>query len=110
MDRNHRPWSRAATGRNFRADGKAALIHCLSYGNAEGLASPICSGGFQPGACKNADGMLWFPTSKGLAIVDPVNVTTNTAEPPVVIEELLVDGKPVIPKSRVPTLEPQGEL
>src|SRR5437667_8169567 len=67
---------------NRCADGQAKSVHCLTYGKAEGLVSQSCSGGFQPGACKTADGLLWFPTSKGLAIIDPVNVTTNQVQPP----------------------------
>src|SRR5262249_42140378 len=78
---------------NRCANGEARSIHCLSYGRAEGLETENCSGGFQPGACRTADGLLWFPTTKGLAVIDPVNVTTNRVEPPVVIEELLVDGE-----------------
>src|SRR5439155_26690111 len=79
---------------NRCADGETKSIHCLSYGKAEGLASETCSGGFQPGACKTEDGLLWFPTIKGLAILDPVNVTTNRVEPTVVLEGVLVDGRP----------------
>jgi signal transduction histidine kinase len=80
---------------NRCADGELKSVHCLSYGKAEGMASQKCSGGFQPGVCKTADGRLWFPTAKGLAIIDPANFTTNMAPPPVVIEELSVEGKPV---------------
>ena len=80
---------------NHCADGELKSVRCLSYGKAEGLASQKCSGGFQPGVCKTADGRLWFPTSKGLAIIDPGSFTTNTVPPPVVIEELIVDGQPV---------------
>ena len=58
------------------------------------------SGGFQPGVCKTADGRLWFPTAKGLAVIDPRGFTTNTVPPPVVIEELLVEGQPVIAVNR----------
>jgi signal transduction histidine kinase/ligand-binding sensor domain-containing protein len=80
---------------NRCADGAASSVQFLAYGRAEGLASQACSGGFQPGAVKGTDGRIWFPTSKGLAIVDPKDVTTNAIPPPVVIEELLVDDKPV---------------
>ncbi len=80
---------------NRCADGEAESVRCLSYGKAEGLASQKCSGGFQPGVCQTADGRLWFPTAKGLAIIDPRSFTTNTVAPPVVIEELLVEGRPV---------------
>jgi len=80
---------------NRCADGKAKSVRCLGYGKAEGLASQKCSGGFQPGVCQTPDGRLWFPTAKGLAIIDPRNFTTNTVPPAVVIEELLVEGQPV---------------
>lgn len=74
------------------ADGQTATVRCLSYGRTEGLTSPACTGGFQPGACRSADGRLWFPTVKGLAVVDPANVTTNPVPPPVAIEALFMDG------------------
>ena len=35
---------------------------------------------------------IWFPTMKGLAVVDPANVTSNSVPPPVVIESLFIDG------------------
>src|SRR5439155_17641109 len=40
------------------------------------------------------------PTTKGLAILDPGNVTTNRVEPPVVIEEVLVDGRSLTSKGQ----------
>ena len=80
---------------NRCANGEATSVRCLSYGKAEGLASQKCSGGFQPAVCQTTDGRLWFPTAKGLAIIDPRSFTTNTVPPPVVIEELVVEGQPV---------------
>jgi signal transduction histidine kinase len=80
---------------NRCADGQLESVRCLSYGKAEGLASQKCSGGFQPAVCKTADGRLWFPTSKGLAVIDPGTFRTNSIPPPVVIEELMVEGQPV---------------
>lgn len=82
--------SKAALHRS--ANGDAGIFPSLNYGRAEGLTAQTCSGGFQPGACKTEDGRLWFPTVKGLAVVDPANVTTNSIPPPVVIESLFVDG------------------
>src|SRR5207302_9999726 len=73
------------------ANGEAKSIHCLSYGRAEGLTVDTCLGGFQPGARRTDDGRIWFPTVRGLAIVDPANVTTNSVPPPVDVEALCVD-------------------
>jgi signal transduction histidine kinase len=50
-----------------------------------------CSGGFQPSGCQSRDGRLWFPTVKGLTVLDPAKVRINPLPPPVVIEEALVD-------------------
>ena len=89
---------------NRCADGTVDSIHCLRYGKAEGLPSESCSGGFQPGACRTADGLIWFPTMKGLAMIDPHQVTTNRFAPPVVIEELVVDARTI----ELPDARPQA--
>jgi len=67
-------------------------IHCVAYGRADGLPSIECQGGFQPSGCKMRDGRLCFPTIRGLAVADVDSVTKNMLPPPVVIEEMLVDG------------------
>lgn len=77
------------------ADGKRSSIYTLGYGTSDGLPTLECSGGMQPSGCRTADGRLWFPTSKGLVVLDPANVTTNLLPPPVVIEEFRVDGRVV---------------
>ncbi len=76
------------------ADGELKTVNCFSYGKADGLSTLECSGGFQPAGCQTADGRLWFPTSKGLAVVDPTKVKINPAPPPIMIEEVMVDGRP----------------
>ena len=80
---------------NRCADGEAESVNCLSYGKGEGLPTLECTGGFQPGGAKTADGRLWFPTSKGLVAVDPNDVKINKLPPQVVVEEMLVEDQPV---------------
>jgi signal transduction histidine kinase/ligand-binding sensor domain-containing protein len=80
---------------NRCADGAVPSVYWLRYGKAEGLSTLTCSGGFQPGFGRGSDGRIWFPTAKGVAIVNPANVTSNTYAPPVIIEELLVEGHAV---------------
>ena len=78
---------------NRFADGQVRGFHVSSYAKADGLPSVECSGGFQPSACKSHDGRLWFPTVKGLAVVDPRKIVRNRLPPPVMVESVLVDGK-----------------
>ena len=76
-------------------EGKRSSIYTIGYGTSDGLPTLECSGGMQPSGCRTADGRLWFPTSKGLVVLDPANVTTNMLPPRVVIEEFRVDGRMV---------------
>ena len=49
----------------------------------------------QPVAWKSRSGSLWFSTAKGLVMIDPANVPRNRIAPPVIIEQLMVDRKPI---------------
>ncbi|MFN7929955.1 MAG: two-component regulator propeller domain-containing protein [Blastocatellia bacterium] len=80
---------------NDFADGRTAFITSLSFGKADGLLTTACIGGFQPAGFKGRDGRFWFPTMDGIAIVDPHRVGTNTQQPPVAIEDCLLDHRNV---------------
>jgi signal transduction histidine kinase/streptogramin lyase len=80
---------------NDFADGKIQTISCVSYGKKDGMANVECNGGTQPAGVRTSDGRLWFPTQKGVAVIDPHNVPFNGAAPPVLIEDVQVDRQPV---------------
>ncbi|MBK8001256.1 MAG: hypothetical protein IPK15_21745 [Verrucomicrobia bacterium] len=84
--------------REFEAvvSGKAPSVNAISYGRAEGMESLECTGGFHPAGLKTRDGKLWFSTVKGLVMVDPANISLNDLPPPVVVDEVQVDGAPVL--------------
>jgi signal transduction histidine kinase len=81
------------------ADGLVQSLDCLCFGKSDGLPSQECSGGFQPAGCMTPEGWLYFPTSKGLVGVEPGAIKTNPFPPPVVIQNLLIDGKSSVRKS-----------
>jgi signal transduction histidine kinase len=89
---------------NEFADGKIASIRSRAFGIRDGLTTLECNGGRQPSGLKTADGRLWFPTMGGVATVDPVAVPASGPPPPVIIEELFVQGRPVVlaPEVTVP--------
>jgi len=78
---------------NDCADGRIKEIHCLTYGTDDGMPTIECTSGLQPAGCQTSDGRLWFPTTKGLAFVNPRTVKINHLPPPMVLEELVVDGQ-----------------
>jgi signal transduction histidine kinase len=47
----------------------------------------------QPGVFKMRDGRLWFSTIRGLIVLDPARLQRNVPQPPVVIEDPIVNGR-----------------
>lgn len=90
------------TDLNAVADGKSARIQCTVFGKSDGLLSTECNGTVQPAGWKAHDGRLWFPTTKGVAVIDPQHLPYNEIPPPVVIEEVALNGRAIAPS---PTLE-----
>jgi Y_Y_Y domain len=74
------------------ADGRKAHLEPLVLGSRDGMASAECVGGGQPAGWRSTDGRLFFPTIAGLVAIDPRHMITNRLAPPVVIEEVAIDG------------------
>ncbi len=74
------------------AERKIAAIPYTVYSKDDGMRSGECNGGFQTAGCKTRDGKLWFPTMKGVVIIDPENLDINKLPPPVAVEQVALDG------------------
>jgi hypothetical protein len=83
----------AKSALNGFARGETNFVPCAVYGRSDGLPSLESSGGYQPAAWRGQDGRLWFTTIKGAVSVQPGEIHPNLLPPPVVIEEILADGK-----------------
>jgi signal transduction histidine kinase/ligand-binding sensor domain-containing protein/DNA-binding response OmpR family regulator len=77
------------------ADGTGALPEFRRFGYADGLRTNEFNGGFGGSSYLAPDGAIWFPTIAGVVRVDPDNIRTNRLLPPVHIEQVRVDGKPL---------------
>jgi ligand-binding sensor domain-containing protein len=75
------------------AGGWSQTLHPTSFDESDGMKSRECNGG-SPACWRTADGRLWFGTLKGVVVVDPRHLKAKAAAPPVVLEELVVDGEP----------------
>ncbi len=73
------------------ADGKAATVDVVRQLN--GLPTLECSDGYQPACWTARDGQLWFTTAKGVVSMDPDELADPSLPPPVIIEDVLVDGQ-----------------
>ncbi len=78
---------------NECADGQLQSVDCLQLDLSDGLKGLEFEGPNQPNSCCTPDGRLWFATSAGLAVVDPLDLYTNQLAPQILINSLVVDGQ-----------------
>lgn len=76
---------------NRSVSDSSVALHCVAYDREDGLPSIECQGGFQPSGCRSRDGRLWFPTVKGLVVVDPARAQRSALPPSVLIEAVIPD-------------------
>jgi signal transduction histidine kinase/ligand-binding sensor domain-containing protein len=85
---------------NDVAAGRGAAVHCIAYGEADGMLNSECNGGDnQPAGCKDRDGRIYFPTAQGVVQIDPTQRPRSEVPPLVVIEQVKADGEPIFPPS-----------
>ncbi len=79
------------------ADGRVAQLASVSFAEADGMGSAQCNGGAGPAAIRAKDGSIWVATAKGVSVVQPDEMSRfQQAPPPVVIESVMVDDKPLL--------------
>jgi signal transduction histidine kinase/ligand-binding sensor domain-containing protein len=80
---------------NDVAAGRSAHVTSVSYGTRDGMLHTECNGGTQPAGMLASDGRIWFPTQRGVVVVDPRAMPINPQPPPVVITQSLVANRMV---------------
>jgi ligand-binding sensor domain-containing protein/signal transduction histidine kinase len=77
------------------ADGTIPKVAGITFSKSEGLTGISCLGSSQPMACKTPDGELWFTTQQGVLSLDFTALKFNARPPPVYIDEVLVNDRPL---------------
>jgi ligand-binding sensor domain-containing protein/signal transduction histidine kinase len=88
------------------AEGRMPTVVSVPYDTADGMRSRECGYG---SSWKTTDGRLCFPTIRGVVIVDPENLQKNALPPPVVIEEVVGNGRSLSVEPGRPLELPPGE-
>jgi signal transduction histidine kinase/ligand-binding sensor domain-containing protein len=85
------------------ARGHGLPLFSRHLSSSEGLDGAVCSGWGQPVAARSADGRLWFPNQRAVAVFDPETVMERGPRWPVTVEEVRVDGvvEPIGPQGAV---------
>ena len=83
------------------AAGRAGVVRSVSFTTADGMKSSECMGGSQSAGWRTREGKLWFPTVRGLVMIDPEAEASNKLPPPVHIEQVIVDKKTIVANEKV---------
>lgn len=78
---------------NKAIQGEIGAVHSIVFGQSDGMTTPETVGGNQPAGWKSRDGRLFFPSPKGLIVIDPDRMPAVEHAPPVVIQQVIADGE-----------------
>ena len=92
------------------ADGRKATFQSITLGTMDGLESAETNGERQPSGWKSRDGRIWFPTTRGLAVIDPQTFELHKDQPRVVIEGVKADEKIIFNNSESSKNQPPSFL
>jgi signal transduction histidine kinase len=88
------------------ADAKAAAVHPLMLDENDGMTTAECTGGYSPAGLFARSGIMYFSTLRDLVAIDSAAFDPAPSPPPVIIETVRCDGKPVSPSGGALTLPP----
>lgn len=89
---------------NAVADGTTQQLHCTLFEGEDAVKSND-KGQPEYFGCRSSDGRIWFPSSKGLIMIDPARVPSNPKPPIVSIDRIRINGREY-PPDRAPVLQP----
>ncbi|HWB97142.1 MAG TPA: two-component regulator propeller domain-containing protein, partial [Bryobacteraceae bacterium] len=90
-----------------RADGLIPRFESKPYSPTDGLRTIECNADVQPSAATMSDGRMWFSTTHGLLALDVGRMLHRLTPPPIVIEDILVNGQSE-PAANIAKLSPGG--
>ena len=90
--------------------GATTSVRVTLFGKEDGMKSSECNGGNQPAGWQSRDGRIWFPTTKGVSVIDPDNLMVNTLPPPVQIKKIIIDGAVYTPGSMLEIPPGKGNI
>jgi ligand-binding sensor domain-containing protein/signal transduction histidine kinase len=72
------------------------FVDAVMFDESDGLPSAETNGQKSyPAACKTRTGQIWFPTTRGVAVIDPGRLEQRPVPPLAAILEMRADGQPI---------------
>lgn len=83
------------------ASGVRQRVQAITYDETDGLPTLAFNGQkSNPTACKSRDGRLWFPSQKGVVVIDSAKALRDETPPLSVIEQFRANGKLLFDRSK----------
>ncbi len=92
------------------ADGHISTVRATVYGVQDGMVTREATMPDAQGGWRTGDGKLWFATMQGIVSFDPEHLVMNNRVPPVVMEEIQIDGKYYSPQQALEVPPGKGNL
>lgn len=73
---------------NAVADGQRKRLDYVSFSESDGMVSAEGNGEVTPNATRLRDGRLCFPTTRGIAVVDPKAIAETEVRPHAILEQV----------------------
>src|SRR5207302_2713445 len=80
------------------AAGSISTLSCIPFSPKDVSRTIEGKSGVQPAAWKANDGSIWFSTIRGLLVMDANHLERNFPPPPVVVEEMTINGERIDPR------------
>jgi signal transduction histidine kinase len=92
---------------NDFADGRIGRVESLAFDGPDSVTTVDKTKSQERVGCKSLDGRIWFPSAKGVVIIDPAHIPTNRVPPSVDLDRVLANGVAVDRTS--PAIVPPGK-
>ncbi len=69
-----------------------------TFSPTDGLRTVECQPGVQPAVWRSRDGRVWFSTIHGILVADPGRLERKLLPPPVVLEDIIINGSNARPE------------
>jgi len=92
---------------NDFADGRIGRVAALAFDGPDSVTTADKTNSQERVGCKSLDGRIWFPSAKGVVIIDPAHIPINRTPPTIHIDRVLANS--VEMDRHAPVLVPPGK-
>ena len=82
-------------------DTRRFFLHPIWFDEKDGMASRLCSVGGKTSICKSKSGKLYYPTARGISVIETKNIVSKSDPPKIIIEDIIVDNVSFIKKNKI---------